>query len=69
VKPLSIVSEGIAKNKGMRGNNSYGKVIYMGNIQGPEKVNDTCLKTTLAGTMDRGFTVHSELLTMLLNKP
>jgi hypothetical protein len=29
-----------------------GKVIYMGSVQGPEKVNDTYMRT-----MDRGFTV------------
>jgi hypothetical protein len=33
------------------------KVIYMGNVQGPEKLNDTCVKTMRAGTMARGFTV------------
>jgi hypothetical protein len=45
----------------MQGNDSSGKVIYMSNIQGPEKVNDTCVETLLAGTMDRGFTVVSKL--------
>jgi hypothetical protein len=29
----------------MRENNSCGKVIYMGDVQGPEKVNNTCMKT------------------------
>jgi hypothetical protein len=38
-------------------NDSYGKVIYMGNVHGPEKVNDTCVKTVRVGAMDRGFTV------------
>jgi hypothetical protein len=38
-------------------NNSCGKVIYMGDLQGPEKVNNTCMKTVNAGIMDRGFTV------------
>jgi hypothetical protein len=37
VKPTSIISEGTA--------NKCGEVIYMGNVQGPEKVNDTCVKT------------------------
>jgi hypothetical protein len=27
----------------------------MGDVQGPEKVNDTCLKTTHVGTLDRGL--------------
>jgi hypothetical protein len=45
----------------MQGNDSSGKVIYMSNIQGPEKVNDTCVETLLAGTMDRGFTEVSKL--------
>jgi len=30
----------------------------MGDVQGPEKVNDTCMKTMHAGTMDRGFTLY-----------
>jgi len=30
----------------------------MGNIQGPQKVNDTCVNTMNVETMDRGFTVH-----------
>jgi hypothetical protein len=29
----------------------------MGDVQGPEKVNDTCVKTLHVGTMDRGFIV------------
>jgi hypothetical protein len=36
---------------------SCGKVICMGDVQGPEKVNDTCVKAVYAGTMDRGFTL------------
>jgi hypothetical protein len=59
VKPLAIVPDGAAKNKRlMRENGSCRKVIYMGDIQGPEKVNDICLKTMHAGMMARGFTVH-----------
>jgi hypothetical protein len=33
-------------------------VIYMGLISGPNKANDTCGRTTVTGTMDRGFTVY-----------
>jgi hypothetical protein len=33
----------------------------MGNVQGPEKVNDTCLKIMHAETIDRGFTVLTSL--------
>jgi hypothetical protein len=29
----------------------------MGNVQGPEKVNDMYMKTMHVGTMDRGFTL------------
>jgi hypothetical protein len=29
----------------------------MGDVQGPEKLNDTCVKTMHMGTMARGFTV------------
>jgi len=29
----------------------------MGDVQGPKKVNDTCMKTMHGGMMDRGFTV------------
>jgi hypothetical protein len=32
-------------------------VIYMGLISGPNKADDTCGRTTVIGTMDRGFTV------------
>jgi hypothetical protein len=38
-------------------NDSCGKVIYMGDVKGQEKVNNTCVKTMHAGKMDRGFTV------------
>jgi hypothetical protein len=41
----------------MQENDSREKVIYMGDVQGPEKVNNTCMKTKHAGMMDRGFTV------------
>jgi hypothetical protein len=40
----------------MQENDSHGKVIYTGDVQGPQKVNNTCMKTTHVGTMDRGFT-------------
>jgi hypothetical protein len=29
----------------MQENNGCGKVVYMGKVQEPEKVNDTCVKT------------------------
>jgi hypothetical protein len=59
VKPPSIVSERTVKNE----NDECGKVIYMGDVQGPEKVNDTCVITMHAGTMDRGFIVcHFRIL-------
>jgi hypothetical protein len=29
----------------------------MGEVQGPKKVNDTCMKTVHAETTDKGFTV------------
>jgi hypothetical protein len=38
-------------------NDSCGKVIYLGDVRGPEKVNDTCVETVHVGTMDRGFTL------------
>jgi hypothetical protein len=56
VKPLAIASEGTAKNKRMQENNSCEKVIYMGDVQRLEKVNDTYVQTVHAGTMGRGFT-------------
>jgi hypothetical protein len=34
------------------------EVIYMGNEQGQEKVNNTCAKTMYGVTMDTGFTVY-----------
>jgi hypothetical protein len=42
----------------MRENDSCGIVIYMGHVHGPEKVNDTCMKTMYAETMDRDFTIY-----------
>jgi hypothetical protein len=50
----------------MQENNSCGKLIYMCDVQGPEKVTDICMKTMHAGTMDRGFTVlhHAAQLTV-----
>jgi acetyl-CoA carboxylase beta subunit len=38
-------------------NDSCGKVIYIDDVQGPEKVNNTCVRTMHVGTMERGFTV------------
>jgi hypothetical protein len=37
-------------------NDSCRKVIYMDNAQGPEQVNNTCMKTMPMGTVYRGFT-------------
>jgi hypothetical protein len=48
VKPTTIISEGTAKTKLSMRANKCGEVIYMGNVQGPEKVNDTCVKTMRA---------------------
>jgi hypothetical protein len=31
-------------------NSECGKVVYMGDVQGPEKVNDACVKTMHART-------------------
>jgi hypothetical protein len=42
----------------MQENNSCGKIMYMGNVQGPEKVNDSCVKTVHAEMIYRGFTVY-----------
>jgi hypothetical protein len=36
-------------------------VIYMWLISGPNKADDTSGKTTVTGTMDRGFTVYTFL--------
>jgi hypothetical protein len=52
VKSLSIISEGTAKNK-----DACGKAVNMGDVQEPEKVNNTCVNTMCTGTTDRGFTV------------
>jgi hypothetical protein len=41
-------------------------VIHMGLISGPNKADDTCGKTTLTGTMDRGFTVYSYVIVIFL---
>jgi hypothetical protein len=45
-----------------RGTMEAGKnsVIYMGLISEPNKADDTCGKTMVTGTMDRGFTVYSK---------
>jgi hypothetical protein len=37
----------------------------MGDVQGPEKANDPCIKAVHVGTMDRGFTVLDTLLSDL----
>jgi hypothetical protein len=36
-------------------------VIYMGLISRPNKADDTCGRTTVTGTTDRGFTVYGVL--------
>jgi hypothetical protein len=33
-------------------------LLFMGLISGPNKADDTCGRTTVTGTMDRGFTVY-----------
>jgi hypothetical protein len=38
------------------GTNICGKKIYVGDVQGQEKVNDVGVKTMYEGTMDTGFT-------------
>jgi hypothetical protein len=38
-------------------NDSCGKVIYIGDVQGPAKANHTHVKTMHAATMNRGFAV------------
>jgi hypothetical protein len=43
----------------MQENNSRMEVTYMGDVQEPEKVNNTCVKTGHAEMMDRRFTVFS----------
>jgi hypothetical protein len=43
VKPLTIILKGPQKINGE--NDSCRKVIYMGDVQRPEKVNDICVKT------------------------
>jgi hypothetical protein len=40
-------------------NDSCGKVIYMDDVQGPEKVKNTCVIAMHAGTMARGFSVQA----------
>jgi hypothetical protein len=58
-EPLYIVSEGTVKNKLMWENGSCRKVIYMGDVQGAQEVNDTCVKTLHAVTIDGGFSVQT----------
>jgi hypothetical protein len=41
----------------MQENDSFGKVIYMSHVQGPEKVNGTHVKTMHAGAMNRGVSI------------
>jgi hypothetical protein len=56
MKPHPLFLKGLGEIKRwMRENDRCGKVIYMSDVQGPEKVNDICMKTLHVGTMDRGF--------------
>jgi hypothetical protein len=41
-------------------------VIYMGLISGPNKADGTCGRTTVTGTMDRGFTVYNILYSICI---
>jgi hypothetical protein len=41
----------------MQEDDSFGKVIYMSHVQGPEKVNSTHAKTMHAGAVNRGVTI------------
>jgi hypothetical protein len=51
-----------------------GKYCYLcGLISGPNKADDTCGKTTVTGSMDRGFTVvisffHQTMTNVILQK-
>jgi hypothetical protein len=45
-----------------RENNSCGIVIYIGDVQGPEKMNNACMRTMHVGAMDSGFTVVYQIL-------
>jgi hypothetical protein len=47
----------------MQENDSCRKVIYVADVQGPEKMNHTCMKTMHAGMMNRGFTTISFIVT------
>jgi hypothetical protein len=40
----------------------------MDNVQEPEEVNDTCVKTMHLGTIDRGFTVHYKISNIRISK-
>jgi hypothetical protein len=44
-------------------------VIYMGLISGPNKADDTCGRTTVTGTMHRGFTVFAPKTCSPLKSP
>jgi hypothetical protein len=40
---------------------SYGEVIYMGNVQEPQKINNTCMKTMHVRTMDIEVSLYQGL--------
>jgi hypothetical protein len=52
----------------MQENDSCEKIIYMGDVQGPEKVNNAYVKTVHAGMMDRGFTVYPAMSKVSLKR-
>jgi hypothetical protein len=68
VKLLAIISEATVKDKRMLENDSCENVIYMLDVQEPEKVNDTCVKTMHTGTMDRGFTVYNSIIIVTMSQ-
>jgi hypothetical protein len=56
-----VIFQLLVRETTVRGTMEAGKnsVIYMGLISGPNKADDTCGRTTVTGTMDRGFTVYN----------
>jgi hypothetical protein len=38
----------------------------MGDVQGPEKMNDTCVIAMRVGTMDRGFAVLNLFVSLVI---
>jgi hypothetical protein len=56
---MTVIFQRLMRENDSSWNDGGGKnsVIYMGPISGPNTADDTCGKTTVTGTMDRGFTV------------